>query len=129
MCRTVAVFLVTSLGVWAAQRKTPTPQVPMPAEFRNRAPEPGATLVGQWWKGFEDPVLDELIERAGRANLDIRKAASRLAEANANRKVSRSALLPDITVSASAGELRGGFNQGVIKAPAAGGPQSGNLLS
>jgi NodT family efflux transporter outer membrane factor (OMF) lipoprotein len=69
-----------------------------------------------------------LIDRAERANLDIRKAASRLAEAEASRRGSRSALLPDISSSVSANELRGGFNQGVIRAPGPG-AGTGSLIS
>ncbi len=38
---------------------------------------------GTWWKAFSDPVLDDLIERAGRQNTSIQEAAARLAQARA----------------------------------------------
>lgn len=38
---------------------------------------------GEWWKAFADPVLDGLIERAGRDNTSIQIAAARLAQARA----------------------------------------------
>jgi NodT family efflux transporter outer membrane factor (OMF) lipoprotein len=68
---------------------------------------------GQWWRGFGDPLLDRLMERAGRANLDVRKAESRLAEARAAGKGSRSALLPEVGNSTAVSKVRGGLSQGL----------------
>jgi NodT family efflux transporter outer membrane factor (OMF) lipoprotein len=129
MFRTGALYLIASLAVWAAKPQPPKATVPIPAAFRNQPPDASSGATEQWWKGFGDPVLDYLVDRAGRANLDIRKAASRLTEAEALRGASRSTLLPDISTSASTSQIRGGFNQGIIKAPAAGATGSGNLIS
>jgi NodT family efflux transporter outer membrane factor (OMF) lipoprotein len=82
----------------------------------------------EWWQAFGDPLLSRLVERAARNNLDIRKAAARLAEAEAMRRGSRSSLLPDVAGSASATHLRGGFSQGVVRAPGGAGG-GGNLVS
>jgi multidrug efflux system outer membrane protein len=38
---------------------------------------------GTWWKAFADPVLDELVERAGSSNTSIQLAAARLEQARA----------------------------------------------
>ena len=38
---------------------------------------------GEWWKAFADPVLDGLVERAGRDNASVQIAAARLAQARA----------------------------------------------
>jgi outer membrane protein, multidrug efflux system len=38
---------------------------------------------GEWWKAFADPVLDDLVARADRANASIQVAAARLAQARA----------------------------------------------
>jgi NodT family efflux transporter outer membrane factor (OMF) lipoprotein len=129
MLRAVMLCLAASLAVGAANPETPRVSVPVAAEFRNVPVGSDQIAIEQWWKGFDDPLLNELIERAGRANLDIRKAASRLAEAQASRKESRSALLPDISGNASASGLRGGFNQGFTRAPSSGTAGSGNLIS
>jgi len=45
----------------------------------------GQADLTQWWKGFQDPVLDSLIERAVRGNLDLRIAEERVREARATR--------------------------------------------
>ena len=59
---------------------------------------------GQWWLGFQDPVLADLIERAGNANTSIQQAAARLAEA---RTLLRSAdAARSVQVGASAGVTR-----------------------
>jgi NodT family efflux transporter outer membrane factor (OMF) lipoprotein len=83
-----------------------------------------------WWKSFDDPLLDELVERAASSNLDVRIAAARLEEARANARGSRSAFGPQVDANASATKLRGGVNQGVIRVPStAGGSQAGSFVS
>src|SRR5262249_22663074 len=37
----------------------------------------------EWWKAFDDPVLDRLVERAYQDNLSIRSAAVRVLQARA----------------------------------------------
>jgi NodT family efflux transporter outer membrane factor (OMF) lipoprotein len=86
--------------------------------------------VRQWWKVFQDPVLDALVERAAKNNLDVRIAASRIAEARAAAGVARSALLPEVGSTTSASRIRGGFSQGVVRvggAPAS--PESSSFVS
>ncbi len=53
-----------------------------------------------WWKAFEDPVLDELIVQALRSNLDIAEAAARVEQASAQARIARASLLPTLDVSA-----------------------------
>src|SRR4051794_36424115 len=111
MLRTTVVYLAAATAAWAAKPAIPKASVPATEAFRNRlAGAAGAS--DEWWKGFDDPLLDRLIERAGRNNLEVRKAAARVVEAEASRRGSRSALLPEVGASASGSELRGGFSQG-----------------
>jgi NodT family efflux transporter outer membrane factor (OMF) lipoprotein len=126
MFRAVVVCLSMSLAAPAAKRPEPRPNIAVPSAFRNQPAGAAVEAGAAWWKEFGDPLLDRLIDRAARNNLDIRRAAARLAEAEAQRKGSRSALLPDISAAASATELRGGFSQGVVRT---GGAGSGNLVS
>lgn len=60
----------------------------------------GAEL-GAWWQGLNDPVLDSLVERAVRTNLDLREAAGRVREARALRGVSAADRLPSIDATGS----------------------------
>ena len=42
-----------------------------------------ATIQPDWWRGFGDPYLDELIDRAIAGNIDIRILAARTGVAKA----------------------------------------------
>ncbi|MEG0151112.1 MAG: efflux transporter outer membrane subunit [Comamonas sp.] len=65
--------------------------VPAPAAFSEAAdtvswttaPPAEAQPRGAWWLGFRDPVLNDLVQRAGDGNTSVQEAAARLAEARA----------------------------------------------
>jgi len=57
---------------------------------------------GEWWKAFADPVLDDLVERAGRGNSSIQVAAARLAQARALVRSAEADRAPQLGVSAGA---------------------------
>ena len=63
---------------------------------------PPAGLDQEWWRGFDDPVLDALIERGLAANLDVEAAADRLRAAEALLR----AELDDASSELLAAELR-----------------------
>jgi NodT family efflux transporter outer membrane factor (OMF) lipoprotein len=60
--------------------------------------------VTAWWRTLNDSELDSLIERAVRANPDLRVAQARVREARAQYGMARAALAP--SADASAGDLR-----------------------
>lgn len=62
---------------------------------------------GEWWRAFSDPVLDELIERAGRGSTSIQLAAARLAQARAIARATDADRSLQAGVGASANRLRG----------------------
>ncbi|MGD0886395.1 MAG: efflux transporter outer membrane subunit [Thermodesulfovibrionales bacterium] len=55
----------------------------------------------QWWRQFNDPTLNELVEEAMKANLDLQVAESRLRQARAMRGVVAGGLWPSVTASGS----------------------------
>ena len=65
------------------------------------APVNDAQTPDQWWKLYDDPVLDGLVADALAANTDIRVAVARLDRAKASLREARSDLLPQTTLSAS----------------------------
>jgi NodT family efflux transporter outer membrane factor (OMF) lipoprotein len=74
--------------------------------FRQQPTAPGTTAdpaITRWWTTLGDPELDALIERAARANLDLRIASSRILEARAARRITRADLLPSVNVT---GDIR-----------------------
>lgn len=54
----------------------------------------------KWWKGFNDPVLNKLIDRTLAANRDLKIASQRIYEARAQRGVARSQLFPSANAGA-----------------------------
>ena len=58
--------------------------------------EASAQGVGAWWESFDDPILDELILRTQRNNLDLRILMTRIDAARAQYGVAGSYLLPTI---------------------------------
>jgi len=85
------------------------PAVPAPAQYRSAEPQaPGQETVSladvQWFALFQDERLQALIRTALENNYDVRIAATRVLEAQAQLGVTRSFLLP--TVDGTAGVAR-----------------------
>jgi outer membrane protein, multidrug efflux system len=72
--------------------------VAAPAEAQDR---------GTWWKAFADPVLEDLVTRAGTGNTSIQEAAARLAQARALVRNAQADRMPQIGVGAGAGRQAG----------------------
>ena len=66
------------------------------SESVREAVSPQATIQPDWWKGFGDDYLNELIEQAIAGNLDIRILAARSGVAKATISQARAGLLPTI---------------------------------
>jgi outer membrane protein, multidrug efflux system len=56
--------------------------------------------LAAWWQAFNDPTLSSLVQRAVRANLDLRQAESRIRQARAARRVAGAPLWPQVDSSA-----------------------------
>jgi multidrug efflux system outer membrane protein len=89
------------------------PQAPVPEKFREDASRWIASKPaeaqdrGTWWKAFDDPVLDSLVERAGAANTDIRQAAARLQQARAIARSVDADRYPQVGVGVGAARQAG----------------------
>ena len=60
----------------------------------------------KWWEVFQDPQLQELIRTALKQNYDVRIAATRILQAQAQLGITRADQLPTISAGASAIKLR-----------------------
>jgi multidrug efflux system outer membrane protein len=104
----VALFgMVTTLGLLTGCMVGPKykrPAVNVPPDYR--APEPqqaaAASSLGneQWWQVYQDPVLTQLIHTAVAQNYDVRIAAARVLEAQAQVGITRANQLPSASVGA-----------------------------
>jgi multidrug efflux system outer membrane protein len=81
-----------------------------PAEFKGKwtLAEPAeAQPRGEWWKAFDDPILDGLIERANQGNASVRIAAARLGQARAAVRATDADRSPQVGLGASAQRAQG----------------------
>lgn len=62
--------------------------------------------LAEWWQGFRDEKLNQLMARAVRSNLDLRIAEARVRESRALRGVVSAGLWPTVDGSASYTRLR-----------------------
>lgn len=88
------------------------PDVPAPERFARagEAASPAAAPTpapdAEFWRSFEDPLLDRLVADALRANHDLRVALARYDRANAGLRGARFDYLPTITAGAEASDSR-----------------------
>jgi NodT family efflux transporter outer membrane factor (OMF) lipoprotein len=106
-----------------------TPEVAQPKEWLETDVEqvkPEASDYSDWWRAFDDPVLNELIDLAYQQNLSLRIAGIRILEARAILGVAVGSQYPQVqqlrgsysriensenTFPKSSGDLTTGFNQ------------------
>ncbi|MDP3904363.1 MAG: efflux transporter outer membrane subunit, partial [Methylococcaceae bacterium] len=61
-----------------------------------------ARQYNEWWKSFNDPILNDLINRAIVANLDYQSALARIRDARSQRVVAVAAGLPTLSTHSTA---------------------------
>ncbi len=79
----------------APESQAPDIAAGVPQQY-NKADANGAYEPAQWWTSFQDPVLNALLDEALAENLDLAEAAARLRAAEAQARVSKSGLFPQI---------------------------------
>jgi len=125
-----APLLVLTLGGCMVGPNYRAPEIPAPATFGEIAPGqpalPGASLDG-WWKVYNDPELNRLVDIALADGLDVKTAAARIAEARAQERVARSGLFPQINADGQVQSQRFSKNAGLSSLASAfgGGTQGG----
>jgi multidrug efflux system outer membrane protein len=82
------------------------PEVESPGDWRIEYPKAAEVANTEWWRGFDDPALDELIDEALRGNLDIRAAAARVDRFLGALTTTRSQFFPQFGYAAGASRNR-----------------------
>jgi NodT family efflux transporter outer membrane factor (OMF) lipoprotein len=94
-------LLASAVLVGCAHEATLRPDGQLPvSEFAHTSLN-GKPVEAQWWKSFNDPILDNLVERALKANPDLAIAQAHWREARANVAAVNSQLLPRVDAQAS----------------------------
>lgn len=86
------------------------PRVAVPEKWQHGTVTGASVANGEkWWQNFNDPVLDELIDRALRTNNDLAAATIRVRRAQLQSKLTNTNLTPNVSVMAnSSGTFAGG---------------------
>ena len=104
--RTISLTVITALGacVLGPNYKPPTPPLGAAAPFLSAGPlvAAPAPVPDHWWRLYNDPMLDGLIQQAFAANVDLQTAEANLAASRAILEAARSGLLPQTQVHAGA---------------------------
>ena len=83
------------------------PPAPLPASFAHAGAAAAAPVrADRWWRGFNDPSLDALVELAIARNPDLAAAAVRVRRANLQARLTGNALLPIASGDLSTGLSR-----------------------
>lgn len=105
MCRAAGCLALTCfLVACGINRESWKNGVEVPAKWNARTATSGALNPGairQWWKRFNDPVLDSLISQALASSPDIKTALAKITESRGERSVQLAGLLPTITANTS----------------------------
>lgn len=107
-----AAAMAASLAACAVGPDYHVPPADLPAKYAHAADlkaheaAPEAPALDSWWKGFDDPDLARIIERALAQNLDLAASVARVDQARAAANFAGAALLPEGSLSASVARQR-----------------------
>jgi len=109
----LAAGCVTSPQEWVANQfkvgpNYHKPAAPVAANWIDAADPRVKTTppeLAAWWRVFDDPILERLIEQAYGQNLDVQTAATRILQARAQRAVAAGQLFPQTQ------QLLGSYNR------------------
>jgi multidrug efflux system outer membrane protein len=105
----LVVLLISGCAVGPNYKR---PSVNAPGTYRGAMPQeaaqPAAESLGdqKWWEVFQDEELQKLIRNALLQNYDVRIAATRILEAQAQLGITRADQFPSISAGAAASDQR-----------------------
>ncbi|RKR38822.1 efflux transporter outer membrane subunit [Paraburkholderia sp. BL17N1] len=113
LARLLASATLLALGGCLLGPNYVRPTVEVPATYRFAQGEAAEIANTTWWEQFQDPVLDQLIATALLENRDVKIAAARVDEFQAQFVTTRSALFPQVVAGADASRQRSSQASGI----------------
>lgn len=97
-----AIFMATALAGCAKPGPQPDSVQPVATDWANRGAVPHAPSVdpAQWWKAFDEPVLNALVAQTLEQNLTLMQASNRLQAARALMRTAAAQRLPQVGATA-----------------------------
>jgi NodT family efflux transporter outer membrane factor (OMF) lipoprotein len=103
------------------------PDIPPPQAWRDA---PGSEQSGwpssDWWRGFNSPTLNDLMDQARVANDDLGAAIARIQQADAQARIAGAPLLPSVGLDADGTRQR---TQQTTLSPTGGSPRTFNTFT
>ena len=96
-----ASFLLVTGCSLAPAPSVPVPAAELPGAFAEPS-APGTASAREWWRSFEDPVLNAVVDSVLASNFDLAEAVARVQLARAQAGIARAGLFPAIQATASA---------------------------
>jgi outer membrane protein, multidrug efflux system len=105
--RSVLAFVSLLSAACLAGPNYVKPVLPLPDAFRGGPAAPGAALAElKWWDVFADEQLQALVRTATKENFDVRVAAARVQQAEAELGITRADQYPSVGADVQAGGQR-----------------------
>jgi multidrug efflux system outer membrane protein len=83
------------------------PDIAIPSSYHQEAQQNNiANNLNMWWKLYEDPMLNELMDKTLNKNTDINAAIARVEESDAYLKEIGAALLPEVDLTSQASRTK-----------------------
>ena len=113
MRKAVILLIALSVAGCAVGPDYKRPVVDSPQSFRFEAKDVAETANTEWWKQFNDPVLDQLIADALANNKNVKIAAANIAQAQGLLMTTRSGFYPQVGYGGTASRQHLSENGGV----------------
>ena len=111
--RVGTLALLASVGCsFAPDPELPRPAADLPETFLE-SDTASAYEPLEWWRGFDDPMLDALIDSALVSNLDLVEAVARVEQARAQSGIAWADLFPQIQAAADVSKTSQPANTGI----------------
>lgn len=102
-----APLLLTGCSGLLPRSQYTRPEVAVPDKWNGGNATGTAVATGEkWWQDFNDPTLNELIERALKTNNNLAAAAIKVRRAQLNAKLTNTNITPSVSVVANSGISR-----------------------
>jgi outer membrane protein, multidrug efflux system len=100
----LALFLApVLLAACATPRLPATPATPLPAQWQATLPHGGdVRQLADWWRGFDDPLLAELVTQSQASSPTLAQSLARIAQARAELRGAQSLRWPAANLTAQA---------------------------
>ena len=128
----LAVFCLVTVSSCMVGPNYERPVVEVPDVWQEASTarvEDGEAPLQRWWTIFEDPQLNELLERAQVSNLDLMQALWRIQEARAIRGIAKGEQLPNVQGTGDLSREQPSENAVPIEVPVEGFNDPRNLFS